>query len=297
MPVAVNGGVRINFETVGPDDGDLVILVAGLGQQIGDVEFPEEHAALFAAAGFRVALVDNRDAGLSTSFDAFGRPALEPLFAAAFAGEPIPLPYSFVDMADDIIAVADALNAREVHLVGASLGGWLVRWAALRHHDRVRSLAIVMSGSGADPSDDAPQLEMEGFDELFKIAGRRSRDEHIAFMVEQWRRDWGSFEFNEPWVREHVAQSFDRTYRPDGVYRQLIAGFGSAGLWHAQRSIAAPTLVIHGTEDQVFPVEHGEATAAQIPGAAMWRVSGMGHAMAPELWAEMVERIGKVASR
>jgi pimeloyl-ACP methyl ester carboxylesterase len=228
-------------------------------------------------------------------FDTFGRPALEPLFAAALAGEPPSVPYSHMDMADDIIAVADALNAREVHLVGASLGGWLVRWAAVRHPERVRSQTVVMSGSGADRSDDAPQLEMEGLDELLTLSGRRNRDEHIDVMVEQWRRDWGSFEFNEPWIHDLVARSFDRAYRPDGMYRQLIAGFGSAGLWQAQGSIAAPTLVIHGTEDRVFPIEHGEATSAQIPDADMWRVNGMGHSMAPELWTEMVERIGTVA--
>jgi pimeloyl-ACP methyl ester carboxylesterase len=160
----------------------------------------------------------------------------------------------------------------------------------------VGALAVVMSGSGADPSDDAPQLEMDGLDELFTLSGRRSRDEHIDVMVEYSRTTSGSFDFDESWVRQRVAQSFDRAYRPDGMYRQLIAGFDSAGLWHAQRSIAVPTLVIHGTEDPVFAIEHGEATAAQIPGADMWRVNGMGHAMAPELWTEMVERIGTIAS-
>jgi pimeloyl-ACP methyl ester carboxylesterase len=116
-------------------------------------------------------------------------------------------------------------------------------------------------------------------------------------MVEYSRTSWGSFGFDESWVRRRVAQSFDRAYRPHGMYRQLIAGFDSAGLWPAQRSIAVPTLVIHGTDDPVFPIEHGEAIAAQIPGADMWRVDGMGRAMAAELWTEMVERIGTIASR
>jgi pimeloyl-ACP methyl ester carboxylesterase len=295
---ASNGDVKLHVESSGPANGPLVILVAGLGQQIGDVEFPDDHAECFAQAGFRVARMDNRDAGLSSSFDHVGRPNLDVLFSALFADEPAPVPYSFLDMADDVLRVADAVGEREVHLVGASMGGGVVRWAAVRHPEKVRSLTVVMSGSGADPGDDGPQLAMEGFPELIAMADPRSRDEHIAYTVELWRTDWGtSFPFDEAWVTERVAASFDRSYRPDGLYRQITAAFGAPGLWHAQRAISCPTLVMHGVEDPFFPVVHGEATAVQIPSAELWRVEGMGHAMHPELWVEMVDRIAQLAAR
>ena len=130
------------------------------------------------------------------------------------------------------------------------------------------------------------------------MAAPRTRDEHIAFTVETWRADWGtSFPFDEEWVRERVASSYDRSYRPDGFYRQITAGFGAPSLWDAQRSIACPTLVMHGTEDPFFPLAHGEATAAQIPGATLWRVEGMGHTMHREVWDEMIDRVGELARR
>ena len=295
---AVNGTVKLHLESTGPAEGPVVILVGGLGQQIGDVEFPDEHAERFAQAGFRVVRMDNRDAGLSSSLDHVGRPDLDPLFTALFAGDTVPVPYSFLDMADDVLAVADAIGTREIHLVGASMGGWIVRWAAVRHPARVRSLTVVMSSAGADPGDDGPQLNIEGFGELVAMADHRSRDEHIAYTVELWRTDWGTtFPFDEAWVTERVAQSFDRSYRPDGIYRQIIAAFGAPGLWQAQRSISCPTLVMHGTDDPVFPVQHGEASAGAIPGAELWRVQGMGHTMHSELWDEMIDRISQLAIR
>jgi pimeloyl-ACP methyl ester carboxylesterase len=297
VTVARSGGVDINFEVVGPTSGELVVLVNGLGQQIGDVEFPDEHVDQFVAAGFRVARIDNRDSGLSTTFDSHGRPPLEPLIEAAFAGKPVPVPYTFIDMGDDLIAVVDAIGAQRVHLVGASMGGFVVRWAALRHPQRVASLTIVMSGSGADPEDPAPQLDLSSVDELFTIAEARERDAHIAFTVETWRQDWGTaFPFDEAWITERVAKSFDRSYQPDGTYRQILAGAGSSGLWQSQHSITAPTLVVHGSEDQIFPIEHAEATTARIDAAQLWRMDSVGHSMPPQLWPEMIKRIAHLGN-
>src|SRR6478672_6957200 len=112
---AVNGDVRINFEVRGPSGGPIIMLVAGLGEQIGSVEFPDHHADRFVEAGFRVVRMDNRDAGLSTAMDDVGRPDLDPVFTALFANEPVPVPYSFRDMADDVLVVADAIDATEMH--------------------------------------------------------------------------------------------------------------------------------------------------------------------------------------
>ncbi len=297
MEVA-DGGVTLHYDCLGAASAPLVILIGGIGQQIADVELCDEFAERFASAGLRVARMDNRDAGLSSSFDHAGRPDMDALLTALFAGEPPPVPYSFLDMADDILRVANAIGDREVHLVGASMGSWIARWAALRHPLRVRSLTVVMGFSGAIPGDDGPQMATGDLDDLVAMSAPRTREEHIAYTVELWRADWGtSFPFDEEWVRERVASSYDRSYRPDGLYRQMAAGFATPSVWEAQQSIACPTLVMHGTEDPFFPIEHGEATAAQIPGATLWRVEGMGHTMHRELWDEMIDRVGVLARR
>ena len=71
-------------------------------------------------------------------------------------------------------------------------------------------------------------------------------------MVKLWRDQWGTtFAVDEAWATERVAETFERSYRPDGAYRQLLAAAGSLGLWDAQRSIEQPVLIVHGSADPV----------------------------------------------
>ena len=269
------------------------MLVPGLGCQIGDVVFPDEQVQVFVEAGFRVVRVDCRDAGLSTSFDALGRPDLEQAFLALSSGEVPVVPYTHLDMADDLLAVADDMGASRVHLVGASAGGFLVRWAAIRQPQRVETITVVMSGSGGYGDDDAPEIDLEVvLPVLVAVGDRRTKPDHIDFMVELWGEQWGTvFPLDEGWVTERATLSFERSYRPDGALRQLFAGMGTPGLWDAQRSIEQPVLVVHGSSDTVFASDHGAATAAQIPNADLWLVEGMGHSMPVEIWPELTQRI------
>jgi pimeloyl-ACP methyl ester carboxylesterase len=56
--------------------------------------------------------------------------------------------------------------------------------------------------------------------------------------------------------------------------------------------ITAPTLVVHGTADPVFPPAHGEALAQEIPGARLLLVEGMGHEVPPPaVWDLVVPAI------
>jgi len=298
VPFARNGEVDLYYEVQGEPEDPVLVLVPGLAEQIGSVEFPEEQVRLFVEAGFRVVRVDNRDAGLSTSCDGAGRPDLDEIVTALSSGEVPVVPYTYLDMADDLIAVADDMGASRVHLVGASGGGLVVRWAAIRHPRRVVSLTVVMSGSGALPGDDGPQLDPDVLGDLIGLGEHRPRPDHIPYAVEFWRDQWGTtFAFDEAWVTERVTETFQRSYRPDGAYRQLLAAAGSPGLWDAQRSIKQPALIVHGSADPVFAPDHAVATAAQIPNAELWLVEGMGHTMHAEIWPELTQRISVLTER
>jgi pimeloyl-ACP methyl ester carboxylesterase len=56
-------------------------------------------------------------------------------------------------------------------------------------------------------------------------------------------------------------------------------------------SIAAPSLVIHGTADPMFPIGHGEALAEEIPGARLLRLEGAGHGVERTDWETDVRAI------
>ena len=297
VPYASNDGVEIYYEVHGDPSAPVLMLVAGLGEQIGSVEFGLEQVKHFLAAGFRVVQVDSRDAGFSASFETAGRPDMDAALTAVMSGEAPTVPYTHFDMADDLIAIADHLGVDGVHLVGASVGGFIVRWAAIRHPDRVRSVTVVMSGSGAGFDDDGPQMDLSTLDELLEEGDHRTTDAHIEHKVELWRRYWGSaVAFDEAWITKAVTASVHRSYRPDGFLRQLTAAMAVGGLWEAQRAITQPTLVLQGTEDSVFGPDHAEGTARQIPNAKLWLVEGMGHSMPLEIWEDMATRIASLTA-
>lgn len=296
MPECRRDEVSLHYEVSGPNDGPTLVLIAGLGEQIGSVEFPEEHVGLFVEQGFRVVRLDNRDTGLSV-VDGVGAVDIRAMVEALDAGrETGPAPYNLHAMADDVVAVLDDLGVERANLIGASLGGYIVRWAALRHPDRIASITIVMSGSAAAPGESGPALEPDVVNALMDMVEPRERSAAIEFGTENWRWMWGSeYPFEEEWVRERVAYAFDRAYRPDGISRLLAAALDTPNLWTAQKEIRCPSLVIHGGSDPIFSRDHGEAIAAQIPGAELWLDPRMGHVPHREQWQEMAQRAAKLS--
>ncbi len=294
MPDVHHDGFNIHYETVGPENGRPLILVAGSGEQIGSVEFPADQCTVFVDRGFRVIRLDNRDAGLSTPTHELPDIDIHAALAqgAAFGS----VPYTRMDMADDIVAVLDDLDLERANLIGASMGGFLVRWAAVRHPDRVSSLTVVMSGAGAGPDEDGPQWERAVLERLLVLAERHAREIAIDRNVDLWRWIWGAhYPFDEAFVRERVSYAHDRAYRPEGFARQALSSVHSPGLWTAQTAITCPTLVMHGESDPCFHIDHGRAIQTRIENAELWCDPGMGHIMHREQWEEMADRVDRLA--
>ena len=293
MPTISRPGVSIHYETIGPEDGRPLVLIAGLGEQIGGVEFPEEHCRQFVEAGFRVIRMDNRDSGLSLPEPDLGARDIMATFGAARSGHPVLPDYTIQDMADDVIAVVDALGLSSVDVLGASLGGFIARWVAIRNPQRVRSLTIVMSGSGAPTIDPLEDERVLG--RLISMTIPRDRASAIEHAVSDWRSYWGSvFPFDEQWTRTRCTYAYDRSYRPEGIGRMLIGVGMSPSLFEFQSEIACPTLIMHGDVDPIFNITHAEAAKDKIASSELWIVEGMGHSMPNELWPEMARRVASL---
>jgi len=90
-----------------------------------------------------------------------------------------------------------------------------------------------------------------------------------------------------------MEKSYDRSYYPQGMARQNTAILASGDRRPSLSSIRIPTLVIHGADDPLIPVEGGKDTARVIPEAGLLIINGMGHDMPKGVWAE----IGTAISR
>ena len=286
MPRIDANGIRIEFDTFGDRRAEPLVLVMGLGGQM--LLWDESFCESLARRGHFVVRFDNRDIGLSTHFDAHGAPDLMALMTAATTGKPIELAYTLDDMADDAVALIDALGMNDAHFVGASMGGMIVQTVAIRHPARVRSLTSIMSTTGN------PSLPPARPDLLGRLGGPApvGKQANIDASVEMWKLISGpGYPFDEAAIRERSAQLYERSHHPEGQLRQLAAIMAHGNRAPSLASVRAPTLVIHGTDDPLVPVEGGKDTAAAIPGAELILIPGMGHDMPKQLHATLVDAI------
>jgi pimeloyl-ACP methyl ester carboxylesterase len=292
MPKAKANNIEIEYDTFGDPSSKPLLLVMGLGAQM--IRWHEDLCKMFVDKGFYVIRFDNRDVGLSTKFEEAGVPNIMKEFMARQRGKTISPPYNVEDMADDAVGLLDALNIEKAHICGASMGGMIVQIIAFRHPARVLSLTSIMSTTG---NPNLPQAKPEAMQLLLKPAPTE-REAYIEESVKRWRILYGSgFPFPEDEVRELAAVLYDRSFYPQGMARQLFAILGAENRVPKLGSIKVPTLVIHGSEDPLVPVEGGRETAASIPGADLLIIEGMGHNLPPEIWSQVVGAIAKNADK
>jgi pimeloyl-ACP methyl ester carboxylesterase len=290
MPKVPANGIQIEYDTFGDRSFPALLLIAGNGAQMlfWEVEFCE----LLARKGLFVVRFDNRDAGLSTKFDEAGIPDMMAAIRAAMAGKPVESAYSLDDMADDSVGLLDALGIGKAHVCGASMGGMIAQVISFRHPDRVLTLTSIMSTTG---NPDLPQGKPEAIAAVVAPAPEQ-REACIEHNLNVWRRIWSpGFPFEEERARAFMEKSYDRSYCPQGMARQNTAVIAGGDRRPLLSSIRVPTLVIHGSDDPLIPVEGGKDTARVIPGANLWIIEGMGHDMPKGVWAEMADAISNHA--
>jgi pimeloyl-ACP methyl ester carboxylesterase len=292
MPKTKANNIELEYDTFGDPSSKPLLLVMGLGAQM--LRWHEELCKMFVDKGFYVIRFDNRDIGLSTKFEEAGVPDIMKEYMARMQGKPISPPYTVEDMADDAVGLLDALNIEKAHICGASMGGMIVQIIALRHPDRVLSLTSIMSTTG---NPNLPQARPEAMQTLLKPAPTE-RDAYIEESVKRWRILYGSgFPYPEEEFREQAATMYDRSFYPQGMSRQLFAILGAENRVPKLNSVKVPTLVIHGGDDPLVPVEGGKETAASIPGAELLIIEGMGHSLPRETWPQVVGAIVKNADK
>jgi len=287
MPQARANGIDVEYQTFGDPAAAPLLLVSGLGAQM--ITWDEGLCEKLAANRFHVIRFDNRDAGLSTKIEEAGPPDL----VAAQAGNPKPA-YQLEDMADDAVGLLDALGIGASHIVGASMGGFISQLIALNHPSRVLSLTLIMSGPSGK---DGVRARLEA-SRIFTTVPGPTREERIAHAIANRRILTGPDNpFDEEYERRRAERLYDRSYYPYGMGRQLIASMAAPSRLGRLPEVTVPSLVIHGLDDPLLPVDNGRRIAAAIPGARLLELQGMGHNIPVRYWQEISDAIVEVARK
>jgi pimeloyl-ACP methyl ester carboxylesterase len=280
--------MELFYDEIGNRSAPPILLIMGLGGQM--IEWPETFCEGLSKRGYRVVRFDNRDAGLSTKFDKAAPVDIAAAFARAASGEPIEAPYVLNDMAHDAVGLLDALGIERAHIVGASMGGMIAQIIAAEHKERVRSLVSIMSTSGGP---NLPQGKPEAMALLAApLPPPEAREARIEFGIRFWQTVGSpGYPTPEATLRAKVTRAIERSSYVAGRPRQLVAIVADGSRVERLKRIVAPTLIIHGVDDPLVPVEHGKDTARNIPGAKLMIEAGMGHDLPEALIPTLVEAI------
>jgi pimeloyl-ACP methyl ester carboxylesterase len=270
--------VEICTEACGRSSDPPVLLMIGMAGSM--LWWDETFCATLADRGRFVIRYDQRDTGRSVTYPA-GRPG-----------------YTGGDLVGDAAGVLDAYGIAAAHVVGVSAGGALGQVLAIDHPDRVLSLVLISTSSVA--GDDRAGLPGPS-EELTRFWGTPApdsadRDAATDTLVAYVRLlAGGRRPFDERFARDLVRRDMDRALNyASAQNHELIDGARPRG---RLSDISVPTLVVHGTADPLFPIEHGEALAGGIPGARLLRLEGAGHGVEPADWETLAAAIAEHTAR
>jgi pimeloyl-ACP methyl ester carboxylesterase len=270
------GAVELCVQSFGDPDDPAILLIAGGASSM--LHWAEEFCERLAAGRRFVIRYDHRDTGRSVTY---------PPGAPQYTGR---------DLAEDAIGVLDAPGVARAHVVGISMGGAIGQSLAIHHPDRVASLTLSSTSPvGAGTNDpDLPPASEEVTAEFGAVSEPdwTDRSAVMEYLVTQERLCTSkSRPVAEEFIRELASRTVDRAVSIASMNNHFLLATGDDLGRRRLAGITAPTLVIHGTEDPVFPIAHGAALARDIPGAQLLELEQTGHELPPAVWDTVIPAI------
>lgn len=267
-------GVALCTEAYGDPADPTILLVMGLGASM--LWWEDQFCGMLADRGRYVVRYDHRDTGRSVTYQ---------------PGHP---PYTGGDLIADAAGVLDAYDLASAHVVGVSAGGAFAQLLALDSPDRVRSLVLISTSPAlaVDRALPAPTAE------FMRFVGSATVDWSDAESVLEYLVAYSGVlagterPFDEAVARQLVRRDMARAVDFAAAQNHEIVRDGGRSR-PPLSSITAPTLVIHGTADPMFPIEHGEALADVIPDAQLLTLAGAGHGFDRRDWGTIVAAIAE----
>ena len=300
--------INIWYEEFGDKNKETILLI--MGANANCMQWDQEFIDQLVLNDFHVVRFDNRDVGKSTKFGkepAFNKflkilpnfllkMIVNSIFGLAVDAngrfkfsESSSIQYDLLDMAKDAVSLMDALKIEKAHIIGASMGGMITQIIALDYPERVLSITPIMTSPGVQneslsgPTHELLEAMKKSF--VFNLKGRVEDG-----VVEIYRQLTGSrFPFNEKKFREKLIPVVEHGNNPFSLHGAAVGA--SPDRSSRLSEINMPTLVIHGTEDAILPLDHGIALADGIKGSRRLIMDGVGHEIPEEMLSEIINAI------
>ncbi|MFD4669159.1 alpha/beta fold hydrolase [Lentzea sp. NPDC058450] len=257
-------GVELCVETFGSSADPAVLLIHGACASM--LWWETELCASLAARGRYVIRYDNRDTGLSVSYPP-GSPG-----------------YALSDLVLDAVGILDALGVERAHVVGRSMSGAIALALGVEHAARVASLTFVATTTG-DPG--LPEMTPE-----FLEASSAEASSDVENIVSALRAYAGASPyFDEAAVRALAVEDVARTVNIQSAMTNHFCMEFDAPRGGGFGDVVAPTLVVHGAIDPVYPLAHGEALRDAVPGASLLVLDSVGHDLPRAVWPLFVDAL------
>src|ERR1700682_4227455 len=244
MTVIGVGEIELDYERTGA--GPPLLLIMGMS---GTALHWGEGFLELLRCDFDVIAYDHRGVGASTRLDG---------------------PVTIREMAADAAGLLEALEIDSAHVMGISMGGMIAQEVALAHPERVRTLMLGSTYCGGAGSVLTSQEVLQRLTEAM-ASGDRERALRVGFEVNVL----ATYAADEAAYAHFLQIAEQRAVAVPVVLAQM-----QACLAHDTQArlpeLQMPTLVMHGTEDQLLPVENGRLIASRIPGSPLGVFDGAG---------------------
>ena len=288
--MASNNNIEIYYRDYGPNNGDPILLVQGLGGQ--SINWPQHLIEFLIENNFRPIVFDNRDTGLSsriesTSFDDQNRDnTITKSYIRYFLRLSIKSEYTIDDMAEDAISVLDALDVEKAHILGISMGGMIAQIIASNHPNRLKTFTLIASTASTPSPFNGPTRKVR------KLLMDRTKNPNSTLdeRIDRTRKifkeiGYQGIDLNTEQFYKDVSSSIERGGADDtGFGRQITAILGSKNRIKKIKSISAPTLIIHGKDDPLIKVRNAYKMKKLIENSELIIIPDMRHLIEPPVF-------------
>lgn len=283
-----NSGVKIFYRDYGPQDGDPILMVHGLGAQL--VHWPIHLINFLQANNFRPITYDNRDVGLSSRF--LNTPSFVLDYVKYFLRLPIKSEYTIDDMARDGINLLDTLNIKKTHIFSTSMGGMIAQIISAQYPERVKSFTLIASTASTPSPTNAPKKAVR---DIMMERSKNPNASHEEILEREIRMvsliGMDGRIVDTPEFREETIRNLDRAQDGSGYARQLLSILASKDRLKKIQKIKAPTLIIHGKNDPMIHVKNAYKMHKLIPHSKLKIIENMRHLIEPEVLNQFEEML------